>query len=154
MLNFAFWLPPGYPILVNFTAALVPASFLADLLGRLFRRDSLCHAGFWMLMLAGVLTPFTVYAGWDWKNDLIAAGETIRGEMIWHQWLGFSLAPALLLVGLWRLFLHLRQPRPTFPYLGAMLLVVAALVVQAHLGGRMTFGADETPPPTTTAPTP
>jgi uncharacterized membrane protein len=32
-----FQMPPLHPILVNFTAALVPASLLSDVLGRLFR---------------------------------------------------------------------------------------------------------------------
>lgn len=50
-------LPPLHPILVNFTAALVPASFVSDVLGRFLRRESLRSAAWWMLLYAAIITP-------------------------------------------------------------------------------------------------
>lgn len=54
---------PLHPILVNFTAALVPASLLSDVLGRVLKRDTLLHAGWWMLLYAAAVTPLTALAG-------------------------------------------------------------------------------------------
>jgi len=53
-----------HPILVNFTAALLPLSFLSDVLGRMLRRQSLHNAGWWLLLYAVLITPLTVAAGW------------------------------------------------------------------------------------------
>ena len=133
-----FQLPPLHPILVNFTAALVPTSLLSDLLGRLTRKESLASAGWWMLLFAAVLTPFTALAGWLWLRQM--PGMDIRPMWI-HQWLGTALAVALVPFALWRGRLHVRSRPASTAYLTATAVLTAALVVQGHLGGIMSFGA-------------
>ena len=48
-----------HPILVNFTAALVPVSVGSDLLCRSFKREPLRQTGWWTLLYATAITPFT-----------------------------------------------------------------------------------------------
>jgi uncharacterized membrane protein len=126
-----------HPILVNFTAALIPISVLSDLLGRLFGRQTLRDTGWWTLCFAAVITPFTATAGWLWwmPDDSKAAG------MITHKWLGTSLA--VLLIGLagWRWWFFKSDRWPNFLYLLVALAVVGAVVYQGYLGGEHTFAS-------------
>lgn len=127
-----------HPILVNFTAALIPVSVFSDVIGKLFRRESLTHAAWWTLLFAAAITPFTALAGWFWKRAIEAA---LPADIIAiHQWLGISLAVAFSVLALWRGLLHRRGERPGFSYLVLATLVLAALLYQGHLGGSMTFG--------------
>jgi uncharacterized membrane protein len=63
-------LPPLHPILVNFTAALVPASVMSDLLGRVLGRPTLSATGWWTMFYAAAITPFTALAGWWWLRSM------------------------------------------------------------------------------------
>src|SRR5947209_11960223 len=85
-----------HPILVNFTAALVPASFLSDLAARVSVRRSLANSGWWMLLFAACITPFTGLAGLMWKKSVadMAPPELLRT----HQWLGITLALLLIVL--------------------------------------------------------
>jgi uncharacterized membrane protein len=127
-----------HPILVNFTAALIPVSVFSDIVGKSFRRDSLNHAAWWTLLFAAAITPCTALAGWFWKRSIEAA---LPADIIAiHQWLGISLAVAFIVLALWRGLLHRRGERPSLAYLLLATLVLAALLYQGHLGGSMTFG--------------
>jgi plastocyanin/uncharacterized membrane protein len=127
-----------HPIFVNFTAALLPLSFLSDVLGRMFRRKSLHNAAWWLLLYATLITPLTVAAGWWWKH---AAGPGLPAQVIAvHQWLGTSLALAFVVLAVWRWQLHKRDAAPGFAYLSVALMTVLALVYQGSLGGMMVFG--------------
>jgi len=137
-------IPPLHPILVNFTAALFPVSVLSDLLGVLLRKESLRATGWWTLLFAAIVTPFTALAGWLWLRTM---GDMDHGEMVIHQWLGISLAASFLLLALWRWRIYSKGNQPGVVYLGTVLIVLAALVVQGHLGGIMSFGTSATQPP-------
>ena len=130
-------LPPLHPILVNFTAALVPVSFLSDLLGRWLRRDTLRATGWWTLLYAAAITPLTAAAGWYWARDMEGMDPTLMNA---HRWVGIALAVLLPAVVFWRHRFHRRQLFPSWPYLGVTGLLVATLVVQGHMGGLMSFG--------------
>jgi uncharacterized membrane protein len=127
-----------HPILVNFTAALIPVSVFSDVLGKLLRRESLKHTAWWALLYAAAITPFTALAGWFWKRSIEAA---LPPDMIAiHQWLGISLAAAFIILAVWRGMLHRRSKSPGVAYLLLAALVSGALIYQGHLGGSMTFG--------------
>jgi uncharacterized membrane protein len=127
-----------HPILVNFTAALVPASFGSDVLGRIFRKPSLHVAAWWMVLYATVITPFTALAGLLWKRSV---GSALPPELIVaHQWLGISIAILLVILALWRWSIYARSEGPGVLYLVFGLLVVLALVWQGTLGGKLVFG--------------
>ena len=140
MLNFplpVFSSQDVHPILVNFTAALVPASIGSDALGKCFRKQSLTHAAWWMLVYAAAITPFTVLAGWIWKRSV---GPMLPPPLITiHQWLGTSLAALFLALAAWRFTIHSNDRTPTIPYFVLALIILAALVYQGSLGGKMAF---------------
>jgi plastocyanin len=55
-----------HPILVNFTAALLPLALLSDLLGLWLKRPSRHSAAAWKVLYAAIITPLTGAAGWWW----------------------------------------------------------------------------------------
>jgi uncharacterized membrane protein len=128
-----------HPILVNFTAALIPASVGSDVAGRLLRKASLHTAAWWILVYAAAITPLTALAGWWWKQRV---GDTLSPELILqHERLGFVLVFAFVALAIWRHVAYRKQEAPGMPYLlfGGVLVVV--LVMQGTLGGAMLFGA-------------
>lgn len=126
-----------HPILVNFTAALVPASIGSDVLGRLFRKQSLNHAAWWMLVYAAAITPFTVLAGWMWKKSVEAV---LPPQIITvHQWLGTSLAVLFVLLAGWRFTIHFKGRTPSISYFVLAFVILIALMYQGSLGGKMVF---------------
>jgi uncharacterized membrane protein len=127
-----------HPVLVNFTAALIPVSVLSDILGKVFKRESLGHVAWWTLLYATAITPFTALAGWLWKRAIEAA---LPADIIAiHQWLGISLAIAFIFLTIWRRILQTRHKGPGPAYLLLAVLLLLALMYQGHLGGSMTFG--------------
>lgn len=143
----AIALPPFYfphtpahihPILVNFTAALVPISFACDVLGRALRRQSPTNAGWWTILFAACITPLTGLAGLMWKRSVadMAPADLLRV----HQWLGITLAIALIVLAVWRGRYHSRALAPSIGYLAVAFIAVVALVYQGSLGGAMLFG--------------
>jgi|SRR5215469_2844177 len=137
------WSPPRrpqefHPILVNFTAALLPLSLLSDILGRIFRRQSFHHAAWWMVMYAALITPLTAAAGWWWR---LTAGSALPAKLITvHQWLGTAAVLLFAALAIWRWCIHKRDTSPGLAYLTFALIAVLALVYQGSLGGRMVFG--------------
>jgi uncharacterized membrane protein len=127
-----------HPILVNFSAALVPASVASDLLGKLTRRVSLTYAGWWMLLYAAIVTPGTALAGWLWKKEI---GDGLPAEIIQrHQWAGIALAVSFIAMAGWRLRIHMRGQRPGTIYFLLAFVVLAGLIYQGVLGGGLVFG--------------
>ena len=124
-----------HPILVNFTAALVPVSVASDFIGRLFQRESLRGTGWWTLFYATIITPFTAITGWlFWmSDDNGVAGMTI------HKWLGSGLAVLLFVLFAWRWRFQKKQQWPTLAYFFLGAIFVAALAYQGHLGGEQVF---------------
>jgi plastocyanin/uncharacterized membrane protein len=127
-----------HPILVNFTAALLPLALLSDLLGLWLRRPSLHNAALWMVLYEAIITPLTGLAGWWWKFQTAAA---LPSNLIAvHQWLGTSLVVLIVVLAVWRRRIHKKNATPTIPYLLFAGVVMLALVYQGSLGGLMVFG--------------
>ena len=83
-----------HPILVNFTAALIPVSLVSDILGKSLAKQTLRDTGWWTLFFGAIITPFTAITGWlFWMDD----DKGVAGMTI-HKWLGTALV--MLLVGL------------------------------------------------------
>ncbi len=150
------WLPlqmtPIHPILVNFTAALVPVSFAAEVLGRWFKKPSLTGTAWWTLLAAALVTPLTAAAGWYWKNQMDMPGN--RAQMAIHQWLGISLAVLLVAMTVWRGQLFRRDRTPGCGYLAVLGVLVGLLTLQGHLGGAMSFGDGDANPADDPSPAP
>ncbi|HSC57400.1 MAG TPA: DUF2231 domain-containing protein, partial [Nitrospira sp.] len=127
-----------HPILVNFTAALLPLALLSDLMGRFFKRSSLHNAAAWMVLYTAIITPLTGAAGWWWKSQ--TAGSLPPAVITVHEWLGTSLALVFIALAVWRWRLYRKDAVPTLPYLVFAVVAVLALVYQGSLGGAMVFG--------------
>jgi len=124
-----------HPILVNFTAALVPVSVFSDAAGRYLKRASLRDTAWWTLLFATVVTPLTALSGWlFWMKD----DEGVTGMTI-HKWLGTGLAVLLFALFAWRVRLHREGKWATVPYLILGVVFVAVLAYQGHLGGVQVF---------------
>ena len=124
-----------HPILVDFTAALVPVSVGSDLIGRLMKAESLRHTAWWTLLYATFITPFTAITGWlFWMGD----DNGVTGMTI-HKWLGTGLAVLLFVLFAWRAKLRLQGKWASAPYLLVGIIFVAALAYQGHLGGEQVF---------------
>lgn len=124
-----------HPILVNFTAALIPVSVGSDILGTALRKPTLRDTGWWTMCFAACITPFTAIAGWlFWmKDDNGVANMTI------HKWLGTTAAALLIGFVLWRWSYFKRDRWPGILYLLIGLVIVAAVTYQGHLGGEQSF---------------
>ncbi len=128
-----------HPILVNFTAALVPVSVGSDVLGKLTKKESLRSAAWWTILYAALVTPLTVAAGWFWKSTLPAAA--LPDDLIYiHQWLGTLCVLLFVLQAIWRGWLFFTEQETSYTYLLFASIVVAALMYQGSLGGKMVFG--------------
>lgn len=124
-----------HPILVNFTAALIPVSVGSDILARLLDKQSLRDTGWWTLFFAAVITPCTAAAGWLFWT---AADDSVR-DMTIHKWIGTSLAVLLVGLALWRWRFFKNNVRPTILYLLVALAFVAGVTYAGHLGGEQSF---------------
>lgn len=129
--------PPFHPILVNFTAGLIPASFLLDLLGAWLKRDALRVSAWWTLLLAAALTPLTALAGWLWMRSMEHTGHW---QMPIHMWLGISLAFLFVALAVWRGWMYRHGTAPGWLYALAAAVLLGALMYQGDLGGSMSFG--------------
>jgi uncharacterized membrane protein len=126
-----------HPILVNFTAALVPVSVASDIIGRFTKKESFRNTGWWTLFYATIVTPLTAISGWlFWMHD----DDGVTGMTI-HKWLGTGLAVLLFGLFFWRLNLHRKNQWPTTAYFIAGIIFVVALAYQGHLGGVQVFSA-------------
>jgi uncharacterized membrane protein len=127
---------PFHPIFVNFTAALLPASFLFDLLAGWTKKEPLRAAAWYTLLLAAIVTPITAAAGWLWFRSM---GDMGQWQMSIHKWLGTGAAVLVILYAIWRGRLYHRGRAPGVLYALAALVLFAALLFQGDLGGSMSF---------------
>lgn len=130
---------PLHAMLISFTAGLLPAAIVFDLLGTVFKKDGLRTAAWWTLLGAAIVTPLTAAAGWWW---FLAdpSDHTGHWQMPIHQWLGTALTVALIPAAIWRGRIYRRQQRPGWAWWAAATVLLAAVMVQGELGGSMFFG--------------
>ena len=130
-----------HPVLVHFTTALLPASFASDVFGKFTDRYSFTPAAWWMLLYGAIATPLTALAGWLWALEIErAAGNAHNPNLETHEWLGLSLVLAFVFLAIWRGRTFIFSRKPGIVYFAIAALILAALMYQGYLGGKMTLG--------------
>lgn len=124
-----------HPILVNFTAALIPVSVFSDVIGRVRKLEAFRQTAWWTLLYATLITPFTAITGWlFWMDDDVGVtGMTI------HKWLGTGFVFLLFGLCAWRWNIHRRKQWPNVAYLVVGFILVVVVAYQGHLGGTQVF---------------
>ena len=125
------WLGHFHPLVVHFPIALLSVALLAEALALLLKKAELkIAATFCYTMGALSALPSSAF-GW-----LLAASTSHRGdELMYHRWLGVSVAVLSLL---------LLRPFYTKPGLRLPILLLLAGLAGAtgHLGGSLSYGSD------------
>ena len=125
-----------HPILVHFTAALVPLSFAADVIAKAVRRRSLADAAWWTLLAAAAVTPLTAATGW-WLRLKVGQGQDPDPVMTTHQWIGTFLVLPFIALCVWRGLIQRKDASPGWRYLLCGTLIVLLTAYQGHLGGNL-----------------
>jgi len=133
--------PNIHPILVHFAYALTVTSALSLLVASFSSvggwRDTLRHAGDWMLFFAALAIVATAAAGFQAYYSVNHDGPS-HAAMTTHRNWAVPSAVAVLALAAWRYTKRAGKPGPLF----ALLLLVAAglLSVTAWWGGRLVYG--------------
>ena len=127
-----------HPLIIHFPIALLSASVLFDILGVVFRKESLNHAGWWCLVcgvmgaLAAVLTGFFADTIYGHMGDPFPVFET-HGTM--------QIAATLIFVGLfiWRGVNKCQLPSEPLKYVYLAIGAAATgwIFYGAHLGAQL-----------------
>jgi uncharacterized membrane protein len=112
----------------------------SDVLGRVFRLQSLYDAAWWTLTYAAAITPITIIARFLWKQSINDAALP-PGVIQIHQWFGICLAIAFMALAMWRWNIRTLKRSPGVAYLCVAFLLVLALAYQGSLGGQMVLGS-------------
>src|SRR4051812_4239633 len=132
-------LPPMHPALVHLPIAFIVLSFVADLVGKMTRRDSLRLLGFWA-MLAALITGAVTVAGGYWDLNRAALSSDTRQLVELHMKVGWTIAAALIALTIWRWRIRQQARRVvTGPYLAASFLLFALTMFQGWYGGEMVY---------------
>lgn len=133
--------PNIHPILVHFAYALTVTSALSLLVASFSSaggwRDTLRHAGDWMLFFAALAIVATAAAGFQAYYSVNHDGPS-HAAMTTHRNWAVPSAVAVLALAAWRYTKRAGKPGPLF----ALLLLAAAglLSVTAWWGGRLVYG--------------
>lgn len=130
-----------HPMFVHFPIALLIFSVVCDILGRLFKKDSLENAGWWGLclgILAIVLTATTGLLAASSVPHIEAAHELMEN----HEHLQLIAGAIFLILFIVRIVNKTRLPQRTIAF--ALYIVVAlagigTMSFGAHLGGRLVY---------------
>jgi uncharacterized membrane protein len=131
-------LPPLHPAFVHLPIALVTISFLADLFGRITKRESLRATGFWTLTAALIGGVITIAAGY-WDMDHAALSGETESYVHLHLKIGWVLAVGLIILTVWRWSIRQRANVPSRGYLVAVLIAFALTLFQGWFGGEMVY---------------
>ena len=130
-----------HPVLVHFTTALLPVSFFSDVVGKFTDKYSFTPAAWWMLLYGAIATPLTALAGWLWASEIESmTGHGHNSTLTTHQWLGLSLVVGFTTLAIWRGRIFIVSKKPGFVYFAVAGAILAALLYQGYLGGKMTMG--------------
>lgn len=132
--------PNIHPVLVHFTYALLMASavslFVVSLKPAGGWRETLRHAGDWMLAFGAIAAVATVAAGFQAFYSVVHDGPS-HAAMTTHRNFAVPTAIALVILALWRFTKRSAKPGPAFSTL--FLIAAGFLTVTAWWGGKLVY---------------
>jgi uncharacterized membrane protein len=132
-------LPRLHAALNDLPPALLPLSIVFDLLGILFKRESLRAAAFWTLVF-GVLGTGAAIASGLLAEDVVQHSEQAHLIMATHKTLAFIVLAIFGLLAVWRILRRGVWSEKEQPIaLTAGVIGVAILIYTASLGGKLVF---------------
>jgi uncharacterized membrane protein len=136
---FGYDAPRLHAVLNDLPPALLPVSVLFDLLGILFKRESLKAAAFWTLV-AGVLgTGAAVVVGF-FAEDVAEHSEQAHAIMETHETLACIVLAIFAILAIWRIVRRGVWSEKEQPIaLTAGVIGIAILLYTAILGGKLSF---------------
>lgn len=133
--------PNIHPVLVHFAYALTVTGalclFIVSLAPSGGWRDTLKHAGDWMLAIGGAFILATVAAGFQAYYSVDHDGPSHAAMTVHRNW-AVPTAIAILVLALWRWIR--RAERPSLLISLPMLAAAASLSVTAWWGGNLVYG--------------
>ena len=136
---FGYDAPRLHAALNDLPPALLPVSVLFDLLGILFKRESLKAAAFWTLLAGVVGTGAAIVAGLV-AEDAVEHSEQAHAIMETHETLAFIVLAIFGVLAIWRIVRRGVWSEKEQPVaLTAGVIGIAILLYTAMLGGKLTF---------------
>lgn len=133
-------MPPNFhPLVVHFTIALFAVSVLCDLLGWLFKKESLHTVGWWNLLFGffGALT--TVVTGLVAEGS-VGHNEAAHAIMQTHKTLGLIVLGTMAALFLWRVIRRGQIPQKLLMvYLLIGVAGVGVMTAGAYYGGELVY---------------
>ena len=131
--------PRLHAALNDLPPALLPISVLFDLLGILFKRESLKAAAFWTLVAGVAGTGLAIIAGLL-AEDAVEHSDQAHAIMETHETLAFIVLAIFGVLAVWRIARRGVWSEKEQPVaLTAGVIGVAILLYTAMLGGKLTF---------------
>jgi uncharacterized membrane protein len=121
-----------HPLIVHFPIALVVIAAFAES-GAWLTRDSR-----WRLVAFANLRVAAAFAGW---RLAVAPGDS-TSVVEWHRWLGVCAAAVTVAAALATANDERRSPVAGWVYRAALTFATVLVIVTAHLGGVLVWGAD------------
>jgi uncharacterized membrane protein len=119
-----------HPLIVHFPIALVIIAAVAESGASLTRDGRWRVVAFANLRAAAVFAIAAAFAGWRLAVDPGDSNAVVE----WHRWLGVCAAATTSDEG--------RSPVAGWIYRGALIAATVLVIVTAHLGGVLVWGAD------------
>ena len=136
---FGYDAPRLHAALNDLPPELLPVSVLFDLLGILFKRESLKAAAFWTLLAGVVGTGAAIVAGLV-AEDAVEHSEQAHAIMETHETLAFIVLAIFGVLAIWRIVRRGVWSEKEQPVaLTAGVIGIAILLYTAMLGGKLTF---------------
>jgi len=127
-----------HPLIVHFPIALVVIAALAES-GAWLTSDWRWHlVAFANVRVAAVLAVAAAFAGWR----LAAAPGDSTPVLEWHRWIGLCAAASTVAAALATVNDDDRSFVPGWVYRTALICAAMLVIVTAHLGGVLVWGAD------------
>lgn len=130
-----------HPLFVHFPIALLMFSVACDILGKIFKKDSLENTGWWSLFFGVIAIAVTAITGFL-AGDSVPHPEAAHELMENHELLQIIAGSVFLLMFIIRIINKTRLPQKTLTfalYLTIALAGVGILSYGAHLGGRLVY---------------